>query len=212
MKQNPIAQNVRAFRRAHHWTQEELAAASGVDVRTVQRAEAGHPLSVESLQAIAAAFDTTLDMLSISIEDFERYVAEFEQKYSLIHLNPIESGDDVNYFLGNSDASQFQRIGKLTDQQADAFSEFEEAFRDWNDLWSDLSPVHRRDAERSIGEHIETLQSLALSISMGQKPMGLTLRNNGTSVQLQIVYCAAVPGKTPLRFLARDKGVPVSFV
>jgi len=119
MKQNPTAQNGRAFRRAHHWTQEELAGASGVDVPIVQRAEAGHPLSVESLRAIAAAFDTTLDMLSISIEDFERYVAEFEQKYSLIHLNAIESGDDVNHFLGNSDASQFQRIGKLNDQQAD---------------------------------------------------------------------------------------------
>ena len=41
MERNAISDNVRKLRDGRHWTQEELAAASGVDVRTVQRAEAG---------------------------------------------------------------------------------------------------------------------------------------------------------------------------
>ena len=63
---DPIGSNIRKHRELRHWTQEELALASGVDVRTVQRAESGRPLALESLKAIAAAFDTTVEALSAS--------------------------------------------------------------------------------------------------------------------------------------------------
>jgi transcriptional regulator with XRE-family HTH domain len=52
---DPIDRNVRKLRELRHWTQEELAVASGVDVRMAQRAESGRPLALESLKAIAAA-------------------------------------------------------------------------------------------------------------------------------------------------------------
>ena len=63
---DPIGSNIRKHRELRHWTQEELALAAGVDVRTVQRAESGRPLALESLKAIAAAFDTTVEALSAS--------------------------------------------------------------------------------------------------------------------------------------------------
>jgi len=63
---NPIDSNIRKHRELRHWTQEELALASGVDVRTVQRAESGRPLALESLKAMAAAFDMTVEALSAS--------------------------------------------------------------------------------------------------------------------------------------------------
>jgi len=52
-----------ALRKEKFWTQEELAAASGVSVRTVQRIERGKGGSVESWKAIAAAFDVRLEQL-----------------------------------------------------------------------------------------------------------------------------------------------------
>ncbi|HEV8659096.1 MAG TPA: helix-turn-helix transcriptional regulator [Thermoanaerobaculia bacterium] len=57
--------NIRQLREVRHWTQEELALAAGVDPRTVQRAEAGEKLGAASLKAIAAAFDTTIEDLSV---------------------------------------------------------------------------------------------------------------------------------------------------
>lgn len=39
------------------WTQEHLAEAAGVGLRTVQRLESGHPARAETLLAIAAALD-----------------------------------------------------------------------------------------------------------------------------------------------------------
>jgi transcriptional regulator with XRE-family HTH domain len=50
--------------REHHlWTQEELAAAAGVSARTVQRVEATGQASVETLHALAAAFNVPAESL-----------------------------------------------------------------------------------------------------------------------------------------------------
>jgi len=64
MEKDAIAQNIKRLRKARPWSQEELADASGVSVRTIQRAESGRQLAAESLRALAAVFDTTLDALS----------------------------------------------------------------------------------------------------------------------------------------------------
>ena len=54
------------LREARGWTREELALHAEVDVRTIQRAESGRPLALESLKAVAASFDTALEELSVS--------------------------------------------------------------------------------------------------------------------------------------------------
>ena len=48
---------VRALRERRAWSQEHLAAASGLNVRTIQRIESTGPASLETLNALAAAFD-----------------------------------------------------------------------------------------------------------------------------------------------------------
>jgi transcriptional regulator with XRE-family HTH domain len=54
---------IRFQREQRAWTHEQLAETSGTDVRTIQRAEHGTKLSADSLQAIAGAFDLTVDQL-----------------------------------------------------------------------------------------------------------------------------------------------------
>jgi transcriptional regulator with XRE-family HTH domain len=43
----------KCIRESLHWSQEALAASSGLDVRTIQRTEAGHPVSVTTRRALA---------------------------------------------------------------------------------------------------------------------------------------------------------------
>ncbi|MBA4010475.1 MAG: XRE family transcriptional regulator [Phenylobacterium sp.] len=45
------------------WSQEQLAEVSGLSVRTVQRLERGQPGSLETMNALAAVFETDLDRL-----------------------------------------------------------------------------------------------------------------------------------------------------
>ena len=56
---------IKRWREERHWSQEHLADAAGVGLRTLQRLEAGQPASKESLKAIAAAYGVDVSALAI---------------------------------------------------------------------------------------------------------------------------------------------------
>ena len=51
---------IQKLRLQRGWSQEQLAEVSGVSTRTVQRLERGQPASLESLKALASAFELDL--------------------------------------------------------------------------------------------------------------------------------------------------------
>ena len=57
--------SLKALRLARHWSQEELALAAGVSVRTVQRLENGARPSLETRRALAAALDVEPQVLLV---------------------------------------------------------------------------------------------------------------------------------------------------
>ena len=89
-----IGRNIRQHREERHWTQEELAIIAGIDVRTIQRAENGQKLALETLKAIANAFEITIDQLSKDSQ--EEALAEFRSKYSVIELTPLGQAADLS--------------------------------------------------------------------------------------------------------------------
>ncbi|VXB18808.1 helix-turn-helix domain-containing protein [Massilia sp. 9I] len=56
--------SIQKMRLKRGWSQQQLADASGLNVRTVQRIEAGHPGSIESIKSIAAVFEVDFSTLS----------------------------------------------------------------------------------------------------------------------------------------------------
>lgn len=57
---------LRSKRAEQHWSQSELCEASGLSLRTVQRMETEGRCSIDSVQAIAAAFDVPTDDFLVS--------------------------------------------------------------------------------------------------------------------------------------------------
>jgi transcriptional regulator with XRE-family HTH domain len=55
-----LSQRLKALREARSWSQAHLAEAARVNIRTVQRIEAGEPASPETLLSLAAALDVEL--------------------------------------------------------------------------------------------------------------------------------------------------------
>lgn len=204
MEKNPIAQNIKRLREARHWSQEELAAASGVNVRTIQRAESGRPMATESLRALAAAFDTTLEALSVSGDEMLRARKDFEKRFDLIELRFVGSGSDMAEFLG-LDAYYLHKQGAWDEAQANTVAEFEQNLKDYSDLWGELKPIQRRAAERDFQMLFERLLKLRVSVSMGSKTRNLRLLGGGPTMRFSFLYVAAVPGETPLRVLDRKR-------
>ncbi|MEG2578902.1 MULTISPECIES: helix-turn-helix domain-containing protein [Actinomycetes] len=56
------------LRRARGWTQERLAAESGITVRTVQRLEAGNDASLETISLVAKALEVPVGDLFKSVQ------------------------------------------------------------------------------------------------------------------------------------------------
>ncbi|CUW37865.1 conserved protein of unknown function [Magnetospirillum sp. XM-1] len=57
------AETIRELRLQRAWSQEQLAEIAGISARTVQRLEQGQAAALETLKALAAAFDMPIDRL-----------------------------------------------------------------------------------------------------------------------------------------------------
>ena len=62
------AERVTALRKKSSWSQDELATAAGLNLRTVQRVENSGTASLETVKAIAAALEVDLEEFKINPE------------------------------------------------------------------------------------------------------------------------------------------------
>jgi transcriptional regulator with XRE-family HTH domain len=75
MKVNTVL--VLSLRSERSWSQDELATAAGLNLRTIQRIENEGTASLQSLKAIASALETGLDKLRLATE---KSMSKFEYK------------------------------------------------------------------------------------------------------------------------------------
>lgn len=115
-----IATNLNHFRERLAWTQAQLAEASALSERTIQRAEDGEAVSAETLSALAGALNVSLD----DLRNPPAAAQELASKYQVIKLARIERASDLRRFI-LADAAQFGYDG-LNDEQEDAIAEFEQ--------------------------------------------------------------------------------------
>ena len=66
MQIHPDGAKIRRWRDERCWSQEHLADAAGIGLRTVQRIENGDKASRESVMALAAAFD--VDVIALTVD------------------------------------------------------------------------------------------------------------------------------------------------
>ncbi|PRO71647.1 hypothetical protein C6Y40_20845 [Alteromonas alba] len=60
--------SVKSLRLPRHWSQEQLAQLSNLNVRTIQRVEKGEGAGLETLKSLASVFEISVDELKAVIE------------------------------------------------------------------------------------------------------------------------------------------------
>ncbi|KGJ89843.1 helix-turn-helix domain-containing protein [Colwellia psychrerythraea] len=68
---------IKNLRQVKYLSQEDLAALSGLSLRTIQRVESGHRVSYASLRSLAAAFDINVDELEQELYSMKNIIKEY---------------------------------------------------------------------------------------------------------------------------------------
>ena len=146
-----IGPTVIALRTHHGWSQEALAAAADISVRTVQRIESGQPGAIEAVAAIARAFD-----LQGGAQGLQELRDGLDRLARVMPVPAVRTGKDVVRLVNGAH-------GHIIDVPATdgAIREAAEVLIqnaiDWNDIG--LEPAMIFDAERTLGENLEQLEA-----------------------------------------------------
>lgn len=149
------ATTIKSLRRDHGLTQEDLAARAGCGLATIQRAEAGKPLSAATIASIAAAFDLPASKLAPPPEThFEPYLP----------LEPIRSGRTIIALLLGARRIDFDfcELDTLTDAEpVQVFHDFCQAIAA---LDTPLAPIDRVGREIEARHQLDVLAARGLCV------------------------------------------------
>ncbi len=121
--------NIQKLRVDKGWSQEELAAHSGLSVRTIQRIENGKRASLESLKCLAAVFETQVSEL---IQEIPMNDTQTSDQYFLDQAEQEIVGrlEAIRQYLRNPDRDPHLSMEEIFKKQSKNGRPFKDALRD----------------------------------------------------------------------------------
>jgi transcriptional regulator with XRE-family HTH domain len=209
-----LASNLKRIREAMAWTQEHLAGAASVDVRTVQRAESGKEVSAETLRALAGALDISILTLQTPIRgerELQRLAADWNDRYSLVPLTVIDNPTTLRDFFGDSCALHFQKYGLETADEEMAAATLQDLLQDCGHIWSDISPRERLELWACVAEQLDRLREMGLGVTAGHEILRVRFNGagDGTPFTWGNFYVILSKVNEPKLYAIRDKTAPL---
>jgi transcriptional regulator with XRE-family HTH domain len=96
---------VKSLRLQKHWSQDQLAQLSDLNVRTIQRVEKGESVGAETLKSLASVFEISTDELINSIDNEKNLLTEEGTntiKYNSQQNKAKEKVKSIKYFYAFS--------------------------------------------------------------------------------------------------------------
>jgi transcriptional regulator with XRE-family HTH domain len=200
-----VAKNVRVIRELKHWTQQHLADTAGIELRTVQRVEAGHGVSVDTLAALAAAFDTTIEILgadfAAAAADLEREYEALKKTHDIVPMAVVACSADLEA-IGQVQAYLMECAAK-DDAMQDEFAELKTDVSEMVDLWNHVPPHQHREWVKDAYARVEKLNELGLVVSVGKAKRAI--RSGTGRIEFMTLYVVAWPKGEEKTHIAVDK-------
>ena len=200
-----IAGVVVGFRQLRGWSQETLAELARVNVRSVQRVEAGQPASSETLRALARAFDAEdLDcfLKSHSVPTAQEIAAERDRlarDFVEIALTIPASGRALAVATGEADASVNHQFDDPPKSVEETFAALVDYLRDYGDCCDCYTEVQRLDVFRDLDRYLAKVAADGYAVAVGLNTTTLHLTAApGRATPWRVVYFVCHPAKKPL--------------
>ena len=144
-------QRLRVLREARGWSQEHLAEVAGISLRTVQRMEAGRPISADAFQAVASAFDTEVSELLAK-------PASRAPIANVTILPRVRTGKQLCDVTAGADMFQDDYDAPEGEAEVELIGSFLQQLHDLGEIWDDVQPSDHVRAVHDLGEalhHVE---------------------------------------------------------
>jgi len=145
---------LKKLRKEKAWSQEELALACGISLRTIQRIEKDGKASLESKKALASAFD-----INVSELDFKEKTSAISDDDNESFYFRIEDGTKLSEIIGGACAYRLNHDNPNNEEEAELLSWAAQSVQDWGDIWNDLEAGDRVKASFDLSQLITELES-----------------------------------------------------
>jgi transcriptional regulator with XRE-family HTH domain len=200
---------VKCIREASHWSQEAVAASAGLDVRTIQRIEAGKSASLTTRRALARglgyenqdifqdpAFIATVHHLLEKLQagNRERLKEQFPDHVRL-SVTRVGDGDALGRLADASEATLLHADDSLSPEAKEIAATLFDYLRDVGDISADASFSDKLAYSREMDAMLKSLDGLGVSVYSGirnTKMVG-TFWTAKTPAPITIGYLTVVP-------------------
>ncbi len=187
---------IRQFRQLRHWSQEQLAQISGLNVRTIQRVEQGETASFDTRRALARAFDLNdIDALNKpfslpSDEELKSAQDQFERDHMTLAVAPVTTGRQLAGLVTLCEMDLSEPAFELPRDAATEFALLIDYYREYRDCHDLYSEADKLDIYDELQQHIDALRLLGVSLSYGQRKLTLQL-GSGAPMNATCLYIVA---------------------
>lgn len=203
-----VAFGIRAFREARQWSQETLAELSGVNTRTIQRAEGGEGCSPDTKRALGVAFGLPdVDFFnkphSIPTEEAVRQHREqFDRDHVLLPMLPLTAGRQLAGLVTASDADFSEPTFDLPANAASEFAALVDYCREYREVADLYTETDKLQVFSDLQANIDALSASGVALRYGTRSVAMRLNVATESIPgtVHALYILAFPAdKVPDR-------------
>lgn len=203
----------RCVRETQHLSQEALAEAAGITVRTVQRFEAGEGVQIGSRRSLAKAlgydnqdifddpkFATTVLGFFDDIKAFQQKQVDDQHPDQMrLPAQLVSCGEEATRFAEGNDAAMFDISPDLNRETKEVAAAFADYLRDVGEL-VDVSVAHRQGFANELDDMLKTLKAEGATVYTAKHDRKFVGENwaDKTPMTMTLGYLVVVPSTKKL--------------
>jgi transcriptional regulator with XRE-family HTH domain len=163
---------VKDLRTRRAWPQEQLAAAAGINVRTIQRIEHGGHAAFETLMALANAFEVDVSELLAAPPPQEQKAGDKPEEAApsqrVEFLRRVRTGREL---LGVSAGTHMAAYDhdELQGAEVDLVASALQELHDCSEMWDEIEPAERVRITHDLTARIKELEDAGLWVFAGAR-------------------------------------------
>ncbi|MBS0323450.1 MAG: helix-turn-helix transcriptional regulator [Proteobacteria bacterium] len=152
---NISGENVKRLRLERGWTQEQLAALSGRNVRTIQRVEKSGICDLETRSALAAVFQVEAVQLD-GAKKIEQ--AKAPEGDDFLYYSRLTTGNEIVDVFDGSHMYRFSNEDPRSEGDAEYIAWIVSQIHDYSEIWGDIEPGSKVKAIYEFGEMLKEME------------------------------------------------------